>query len=334
MLAPLMSQMPTTTRTVGAEEEGMRLDRLVRKLYAKKPLAWVYGEIRRGNVRVNGKKKPQSYRLARGDELTLPAPPAARVKKKPQGRWTGPVPTVIAEEEGWLAVNKPAGLLSQGGNEKSEPSLVDWLAREYPDADFSPAPAHRLDRETSGLILCAKKASAARSLLDQFTEGSVRKEYLALVQAEMSEALVCEAPIAAYREGNFTSQRVVEEGGQEAVTEIIPLARAEGRSLVLAMPRTGRKHQIRVHLSHLGHPLLGDARYGGVGDAKLRIAGGAFLLHAWRLTFSDPAKPARRVKLEAPLPLPFRVALEVLKIDPDLSLQRARLEIDRRFAGA
>lgn len=333
MLAALMSQTPTTTHTVGAEEEGMRLDRLVRKFYAKKPLAWVYGEIRRGNVRVNGKKKPQSYRLAGGDEITLPAPPEARAKKKPRGRWSGPVPTVIAEEEGWLAVNKPAGLLSQGGNEKSEPSLVDWLAREYPDADFTPAPAHRLDRETSGLILCAKKASAARALLDQFTEGSVRKEYLALVQGEMSQALVCEAPIASHREGNFTSQRVMEDG-QEAATEIIPLASESGRSLVLAMPRTGRKHQIRVHLAHLGHPLLGDARYGGPDDAKLRIAGGIFLLHAWRLSFSDPTKSARRVRLEAPLPLPFRVALDVLKIDPDLSLQRARLAIDRRFAGA
>ncbi|MCB0220305.1 MAG: hypothetical protein KDH09_11460, partial [Chrysiogenetes bacterium] len=99
MLGTLMSQTPTTSHTVGTEEEGMRLDRLVRKFYAKKPLAWVYGEIRRGNVRVNGKKKPQSYRLAGGDEITLPAPPEARAKRKPQSRWSGPVPAIITEEE-------------------------------------------------------------------------------------------------------------------------------------------------------------------------------------------------------------------------------------------
>lgn len=326
-----MSDQPTTL-SVDAEQAGMRLDRLIRKLYAKRPLAWVYGEIRRGNVRVNGKKKSQSYRLVRGDEITLPGAPAA-AKRKTAAPWRGSKVPVVAEEDVWLAVNKPAGLLSQGGNEKREPSLIDWLAHAYPDHGFTPAPAHRLDRQTSGLLVCAKKASAARALLEQFTGSGVRKEYLALCEGEIDESTLCEAPIGTRREKNFSVQAVCEDG-QEARSEFIPLARSRGRSFVLCLPRTGRKHQIRVHLQHLGHPLVGDARYGGSADEMLRIGKELFLLHAWRLSFADPARPARRIRLEAPLPPAFRIALEVLKIDPDLTLQKARLEMDRRFAGA
>ena len=322
-----------TTIRIGPEQAGMRLDRLARKLFAKKPLAWVYGEVRRGGFLVNGKKVSQSHRLEEGDEVTLPqAVAGAAQKRAPRRKWTGPKLTVIAEDEGWLAVDKPAGLLSQGGNEKQERSLVDWLASAYPDAEFTPAPAHRLDRQTSGLVLCAKKASVARALLQEFSGSGVRKEYLALVHGELHEPVTCSDPIATERSKDFSTQTVSDEG-QDALTELAPLASAREFSLVLALPRTGRKHQIRVHLAHLGHPLVADGRYGGEAAPQLRVEANEFLLHAWRLAFKDPARPGRVVKLEAPLPLAFRAALEALKIDPDLVLQRARLAQDRSVAG-
>ncbi len=317
-----MSNTPKTpaaakqTHLVTSEEAGMRLDRLVRGLYAKRPLGWIYGQIRRGGVRVGGKKCPQNHRVAEGDVLELPALPERRERGDAPRDWQGAQPVVLAETSGWLALCKPVGLSVQGGKGTGRQNVVTWLRRAYPAAEYTPAPAHRIDRETSGLLLCAKKASVARRMLQDFKDHRVRKEYLALAQGELLESATVDAPLEKIREGLLRSQ--VNERGLAARTDFEPLARGGNYTLVLARPRTGRTHQIRAHLSHLGHPLAGDVRYGGEGAPALGIGAGEFLLHAWRMDFPDPDRDVERIRLEAPLPARFGRALARLEMSaPD-----------------
>lgn len=309
---------PAAVFVVGSEEAGMRLDRLARKLLAGRPLAWVYRQIRTGKLRVDGRKRAESYRLKEGEGVELPESPGKKVR--PQlGPWRGAQPDVVAEAEGWLAIDKPAGLAVQSGEETN--SLIGWLRTRFPDAAHPVAPVHRIDRWTTGLVLCSKRPSAARRLLEAFDHREVGKWYLVLLEGSLAVASRVDAPLK--RAAGEPTRAEIAADGASAVTRLVPLAEAEGFTLVLAILETGRLHQIRAHASHTGHPLAGDERYGGNPHLRLGIKPGQFLLHAWRLAFPDPATGETQ-ELEAPLPERFDRVLGRLEVDVTAALDLAR----------
>ena len=204
------------------------------------------------------------------------------VLEPPPGRRSGsyPILNVVDETLDYLIINKPAGLPSQPGSGHSD-SLSSRLAAAFPEADFTPTPAHRLDKNTSGLILAAKSYRALRAAQDAFREHTILKDYLAWAQGSWPE----EKPLELYdllEKRDFDGlEKMTPGAGKEALCRVQALARRPGRTLLLIRLFTGRTHQIRVQLSSRGHPIIGDVKYGGP-----RAKEGMFL-HAWRLSLPD-----------------------------------------------
>jgi 23S rRNA pseudouridine955/2504/2580 synthase len=293
---------------ISADESGQRVDKLVRRLVPDVPLSGVYKMIRTRRVRVNGKRTQVDYLLQAGDVVEIRVavldpgrPRAAAPRRFP------PVP-VLFEDEAILAVDKPAGMAVHPGTGITGGTLVDWarqhLGVDPASRDFKPSPAHRLDRETSGVVLVAKKRKAMVRLTEIFTEGGAVKSYLALVMGRIDPpAGTIDVPLAEHQQ---TSRSRLERGVnlQRAVTHHRTLARGAGATLVECTIETGRTHQIRRHLAAVGNPVAGDAKYGDFEfNRRVRAAWGLKrqFLHARRLSIPHPVTGATLV-LEAPLP--------------------------------
>ncbi len=226
---------------------------------------------------------------------------------------------ILARGAGWLAVDKPAGIPVHPVNRVRENSLIRMLRRQ--EGTESLRLAHRLDRETSGVLLVACDTGTARALSGSFLRGEVRKEYLALVAGAVDgERGRIDLPIGD-AEGRRVHVRRQAGLGQSAVTEWSVERRFADRTLLRVAPLTGRRHQIRVHLAALGHPILGDILYGrpdrhyldlvrGAGDVRQREGGPRRqLLHCARLVFPDPARSDRRLDVASSLPADFEPSL-------------------------
>ncbi|MFA5139435.1 MAG: RluA family pseudouridine synthase [Elusimicrobiota bacterium] len=234
---------------------------------------------------------------------------------------------VLHEDDDLLAVDKPARVLSHPTDRVVRNAATSILARQFPG--FKLHLAHRLDRETSGVLLLAKNKEAARRLTESFTRGKVRKEYLAVVRGEVAfERTVVDKPME--HDGGEIKVRQGLGGDRAARTEFERVAVAHGLSLVRALPRTGRLHQIRVHLASLGHPVLGDKLYQGEGEYYMKavrreldeedlLALGASrqMLHAARLGFPHPSTGAW-TEVEAPLPEDFLRLKVLLGLGPSV----------------
>lgn len=297
---------------ISADEAGQRLDKLVRRLLPDVPLSGVYKLIRTKRIRVNGKRAAIDHLLAPGDvvELRVATPTAAPAGGPPKPRPPARLPevAVLYEDDALLAVDKPGGLAVHPGSGITGATLVDW-ARHYlgtdpGSLDFKPSPAHRLDRETSGVILVAKKRQAMVKLTEIFTEGRAHKTYLALVKGRMPRSRgTIDLPLAEHQQ----TARSREERGinlQEAVTHYRVIASGAGVSLLECTIETGRTHQIRRHLAAVGNPVVGDARYGDFPyNRTVRATWGLKrqFLHARRLEVEHPLTGAP-LHVEAPLP--------------------------------
>ncbi len=321
--------------TVSADAAGQRLDKLVRKALRDVPLSHVYKMFRTKKVRVNGARGKAEQLVAegdvvviRGDEERLLAKPA------PTGPGGGRLAVtfgVLHEDADVLAVDKPAGLAAHPGTGIEGATLVE-MARAYlktpelPATEFRPSPAHRLDRDTSGVVLVAKHRKAMVRLTEIFTEGEgVQKTYLALVKGKMPrEAGTIDLPLAEH-EQTARSKAARGVNFQEAVTRWKVLSATKEVSLLSVAIETGRTHQIRRHLEAVGHPVAGDRRYGDFAWnrlAKTRWGLRRMGLHAWRLTLPHPASGAP-LRLEAPLPAEL-----------DEVLSRANLHLPPGVGGA
>jgi 23S rRNA pseudouridine1911/1915/1917 synthase len=269
-----------------------------------------------GQVTVNGEPMRASYRVRPGDTLFVLLP-AQRVSELAAEE----IPlAVVYEDETLLVVDKPAGMVVHPAPGHPSGTLVNALLAHCPELaqsdDERPGIVHRLDRDTSGLILVAKSDKARRALQRQFKQRQVDKAYVALLDGHLQPAYGrIEAPVG--RDPQHRQQMAVLPGGREAITEYHVLERfahdlgpARGEySLVEVEPRTGRTHQIRVHFASIGHPVVADPVYG---RRKKQLAVPRQFLHASRLGFKHP-KTGQRIKLEAPLPADLSSVLELLR---------------------
>jgi 23S rRNA pseudouridine955/2504/2580 synthase len=329
------------TFTVSADAAGQRLDKLVRKALRDVPLSHVYKMFRTRKVRVNGARaRPEQLVAAgdavviRGDEERLLAKPEPR----PGGAPAEPSFRVLHEDEEVLAVDKPAGLAAHPGTGIVGATLVE-MARAYlrvpeglPPTEFKPSPAHRLDRDTSGVVVVAKTRRAMVKLGETFASGEgVKKSYLALAKGKMPrEAGTIDLALSEH-EQTARSKAARGVNFQEAVTRWRVLSSMKEASLLAVTIETGRTHQIRRHLEAAGHPVAGDRRYGDFAfnrSAKQRWGLSRMFLHAWKLELPHPATGAP-LRLEAALPPALLAVLSRMNLAAPPGADAARDAVPR-----
>jgi 23S rRNA pseudouridine955/2504/2580 synthase len=280
---------------------GQRIDNYLLRLCKGVPKSHVYRILRSGEVRVNGGRVAPTYRLAHGDEIRIPPLRLA------EPTYAAPVPAgtplpVVYEDDALLVVDKPSGKAVHGGSGVSF-GVIEQLRSQRPEARMLEL-AHRIDRETSGLLIVAKKRSALTALHDMMREGRIEKRYLTLVAGRWANPLQhVKVPLFKYLTPDGERRvRVSSEG--KASHSVVRLVRRWARfSLLEVELKTGRTHQIRVHLAHLGFPLCGDDKYGDFALNKALEAEGLkrMFLHAAQLSFVHPLT-GEAIALQAPLP--------------------------------
>ncbi len=253
---------------VGEMESGKKIQRLVRQMLPGVPLSGIHKMVRTGRVKLNGKRAKADDIVAVGDIIRLFMAEAdyEQVSKK-EKKFVGIDfrVDIVYEDEHIVVVNKPVGLLTHGANGEFKKTLVNEVLAylhhkgELKSSVFTPAPVHRLDRNTSGLVVFAKNGEAIRKLNAEIKDHKIEKWYLAIVKGVISK----EGEIDIRLERSDNSRTMVREGGKESVTKYHPLVSRNGTTIVLVQLISGRTHQIRAHFSHIGHPLLGDVKYGG-----------------------------------------------------------------------
>lgn len=299
------------TLTVDEDSAGQRLDNFLMRHLKGVPKTHVYRIIRSGEVRVNKGRASADQRVEAGDLVRLPP---VRISAQVQAKADAPAPArefpVLMEDEALMAIDKPAGVAVHGGSGVSF-GVIEQLRRARP-ASTNLELVHRLDRETSGVLLVAKKRSALKHLQDQFRDRETGKTYLALVLGLWpSNKKVIDSPLFKYTvetgvgEGERRVKVVSKDdpNGMRSIT-LVRVARTVGPYTLLEVTiKTGRTHQIRVHLASQGHPIAGDDKYGDFEHNKLLQKMGLkrMFLHAWQLKFQHP-QSHRPVSLQAPLP--------------------------------
>lgn len=296
-----LSKESATLLEVGDEADGQRIDNYLLRLAKGVPKSHIYRILRSGEVRVNKGRIGAEHRLKCGDVVRVPP---MRVSASTTGRPLAPARdfTVAFEDEAMIVVDKPAGVAVHGGSGVSF-GVIEQLRRARPEVRFLEL-AHRLDRETSGLLIVAKKRSALTRLHDLFRDGGISKRYLALVRGRWQNALQhVRLPLNKYLTAEGERRVSVSEEGKPAHSIVRLVARWENFSLLEVELKTGRTHQIRVHLAHLGYPLAGDDKYGDFALNKTLVKTGLkrMFLHAAKLSLPHPLTGAP-VDLAAPLP--------------------------------
>lgn len=290
---------------VGEEAATQRIDNFLLRQLKGVPKSHVYRVLRSGEVRVNSGRVRADYRLQTGDRVRIPpmrVSASADTRPKPR---TIPLP-VVYEDAALLVVDKPAGAAVHGGSGVSY-GVIESLRAARPDAKFLEL-AHRLDRDTSGLLAIAKKRAALVELHRMLREGEIEKVYVAAVKGRWSGGeREIRAPLHKHVTASGERRVSVQADGQAAATRVKPLAVSDEFSLLEMRLLTGRTHQIRVHLAHAGHPILGDDKYGDFELNRSLAKRGVkrLLLHARRLALRHPLS-GERLRFEAPLPEDMR----------------------------
>ena len=280
---------------VGEESEAQRIDNFLLRELKGVPKSHVYRVLRSGEVRVNSGRVKPDYRLQVGDRVRIPPLRVAERKPLPPRPLDLPV---AFEDASVLVIDKPSGVAVHGGSGVSH-GVIESLRASRPQAKFLEL-AHRLDRDTSGLLIVCKKRSALVELHRMLRVGEVRKIYFAVVKGVLEKGTL-ELRAALHKYVNAAGERrvSVKPDGMPALTRIKKLKSSADFSLLEVELMTGRTHQIRVHLAHAGHPVVGDDKYGDF--ALNRQLKQRLLLHAAKLSFKHPLS-GEPVKLESPLP--------------------------------
>lgn len=294
---------------VAREAEGERLDSWL----AKQPLGLTRSRVQRlideCRVNVDGKSVKSNYRLKGGETIAVIVPPA-----EPLGAEAEDIPVdTVFEDQDVVVINKPSGMVTHPAQGNYSGTLVNALLHQVGDLSgingvLRPGIVHRLDKDTSGLLVVAKNDRSHLSLAEQIKNRSVKREYQALVHGNLTrDTGTVDAPIA--RHPVYRKRMSVTAGGRRAVTHYAVLERFGDYSLLHLQLETGRTHQIRVHMAYINHPVVGDPVYG---PKRPHFGLNGQLLHAWRLTFEHPTT-GQRMTFEAGLPRHFLVVLQGLR---------------------
>ena len=313
-------------QTIGPEEAGQRLDNYLLRWAKGVPKSHVYRIIRSGEVRVNKKRAEPTTRLIEGDIVRVPpvrlAEPAqmaavnsAHTKSRAKG-YSDKMP-ILFEDEALLIVNKPSGLAVHGGSGIAL-GVIETLRITRPELHFLEL-VHRLDRDTSGVLLLAKKRSALVELHRQIREGQTDKRYYLLAHGEIEQGagvMQLKFPLHKYLLANGERRVRVDPDGLPSHTalRVIKVMKREDVAITLAEAqlKTGRTHQIRVHLQKLGHSILGDDKY-GFEDQDKSIKSKRLYLHAHLAGFTHP-RTGEKMRIESPLPAEFAAMIKTFEV--------------------
>jgi len=298
------NKVTVVVRQVGEEEADQRLDNFLMRYLKGVPKSRIYRIIRRGEVRVNGARSEPSYRLSVADKVRIPPirtaqenEPVAIAPKHAQQL----LGNILFEDERFLLLNKPAGWAVHGGSGVNM-GVVETLRQVIPHGKHLEL-AHRLDRETSGCLLLAKKRSALKMIQQELRQQAWNKEYVALLKGEWQGGKRI-VDVALQKNVLRSGERMVsvDVNGKPAQSEFTPLEVTGEWSLVAIKLITGRTHQIRVHSAHIGHPVAGDERYGDKDFNQWCKARGLqrMFLHAYKVKIVLP-ELEREIKHSAPL---------------------------------
>lgn len=298
----------------GTEDTGSRLDAFLTRQVSDLSRSRAQKLIADSRVALNQAVcTDKNYRLRSGDRVTLTIPPPEKAKPEPEEIALD----IVYEDGDLLVINKPRGMVVHPGPGHRGGTLVNALLSHCPDLSgiggvMRPGIVHRLDKDTSGLLIAAKNDHSHQALSDQLKNRKIKREYIALVHGEVRPIRgIITAPIA--RHPRHRKKMAVVEGGREAVTRYRVLKHFDRYSLLRVNLETGRTHQIRVHLSYLGYPVVGDETYakGDRGELPGNLIS-AHALHAYRLHFNHP-RSEKSINFRAKLPKDFRKALYWLK---------------------
>ncbi|MGR9072633.1 MAG: 23S rRNA pseudouridine(955/2504/2580) synthase RluC [Gammaproteobacteria bacterium] len=287
------------------ENDGQRLDNYLLLKLKGVPKSRIYRMVRKGEVRINKKRCEAKSRLAAGDRVRIPP---VRMSEKSETVYV-PAPLrnslendILFEDDTMLILNKPSGFAVHGGSGLNS-GIIESLRVLRPEQRFLEL-VHRLDRDTSGCLLIAKKSGVLKKLHELFRGSGIDKTYLALLAGKWErKKMRVEAPLLKNVSKGGERLVVVSKAGKAAETLFRRVRSFRHATLVEAMPKTGRTHQIRVHAAWLGHPIIGDSRYG---DEEInldykRMGMNRLFLHAYRLSFIHPETNCK-ISVQAPLP--------------------------------
>jgi len=300
--------------TAGPEDEGRRLDQVLADRVSGLSRSRAQKLLEEKMVQVNREScTDKNYRLRAGDQIGLTIPPAEETGLEPEAIGLD----IVYEDEDLLVINKPRGMVVHPSPGHRKGTLVNALLHHCQNLSGiggvkRPGIVHRLDKDTSGLLLVAKNDFTHRQLSAQLKTRQLKREYIALVSGRIKPALGrIEAPLS--RHPRHRKKMAVVEGGRPAVTRYRVLKYFGRYSLLQLNLETGRTHQIRVHMSHLGHPVVGDPTYGRGGwDDLPPILSEPHALHARRIMFIHP-RTSKTMEFTVPLPSSFKQGLRTLK---------------------
>jgi 23S rRNA pseudouridine955/2504/2580 synthase len=302
--------------TVGSEYAGQRLDNFLIRLSKGVPKSHIYRVVRSGEVRINRGRASADQRLSPGDQIRIPPMRMAARTAQPPSDAARMLP-VVFEDEHLLVVDKPAAMAAHGGSGISF-GVIERIRAARPNQPFLEL-AHRLDRDTSGLLMLGKTRRALLQLHAMLREGQVEKHYLALVAGRwLNDRQHVKLALSRSDTAAIGKVRVDPEGGAAAHTVFELRERIDPFALLDAELRTGRTHQIRVHLAHIGFPIVGDDKYGDF-ELNRRMVRGEFgarldrmFLHAWRVRLAHPVS-GEPIALTSSLPPECDSLLEALR---------------------